>query len=93
MIPVVAAALQRWEEAGFARVNYVTKGYNPWTEHYSAVQADVPDPTDPGTQINTRLIRALKNADVVALSGQALSHCVAHTVRDIACLLYTSRCV
>ena len=83
VIPVVAGALRRWEEAGFKRVDYVTKGHNPWTEHYSAVQADVPDPTDPTTQLNVGLIKTLENADVVALSGQALSHCVANTVRDI----------
>ncbi len=84
VIPVVAGALRRWEEAGFKRVDYVTKGHNPWTEHYSAVQADVPDPADPTTQLNIRLIKTLESADVVALSGQALSHCVANTVRDIA---------
>ena len=84
VMPVVAKALRAWEEAKFARVDYVIKGHNPWTEHYSAVQADVPDPADPGTQINRRLIQVLENADVVALSGQALSHCVANTVRDIA---------
>jgi nicotinamidase-related amidase len=65
-------------------VDYHLKGHNPWTEHYSAVQADVPDPDDPSTQINVRLIQTLEKADVVALSGQALSHCVANTVRDIA---------
>lgn len=79
----VAAALRRWEEH-FARVDYVTKGHNPWTEHYSAIQADVPDPEDPTTQLNTRLIQTLEEADTVLLSGQALSHCVANTVRDIA---------
>lgn len=79
----VAAALRRWEER-FARVDYVTKGHNPWTEHYSAIQADVPDPEDPTTQLNTRLIQTLEEADTVLLSGQALSHCVAYTVRDIA---------
>jgi len=79
----VAAALRRWEE-GFARVDYVTKGHNPWTEHYSAIQADVPDPDDATTQLNTRLIQTLEQADTVLLSGQALSHCVANTVRDIA---------
>ena len=84
VVPVVAETLRAWEEAKFARVDYVIKGHNPWTEHYSAVQADVPDPADPGTQINRRLIQVLENADVVALSGQALSHCVANTVRDIA---------
>lgn len=91
VVPVVAEALRRWEEAGFARVDYVTKGHNPWTEHYSAVRADVPDPDDPGTQLNTRLIQALASADRVAISGQALSHCVANTVRDIADCLPRNR--
>ncbi len=84
VIPVVAAALRHWEEQGFKRVNYVIKGHNPWTEHYSALQADVPDPADPGTQLNLDLLETLKQADLVALSGQALSHCVANTVHDIA---------
>lgn len=34
--------------------------------------------------MNHRLIKTLEQADLVALSGQALSHCVANTVRDIA---------
>jgi len=65
-------------------VDYVTKGSNFWTEHYSAVKADVPDPTDPGTTLNWDLINTLKTADIIALSGEALSHCLANTVRDIA---------
>jgi nicotinamidase/pyrazinamidase len=84
VMPAVAGALRRWEETGFKRVDYLSKGHNPWTEHYSAVRADVPDPGDPTTQLNVALIETLKNADVVALSGQALSHCVANTIRDIA---------
>lgn len=84
VMPVVAGALRRWEEQKLARVDYVFKGQSPWTEHYSAVQADVPDPTDPATQLNRRLIQSLEAADLVVVSGQALSHCVANTVRDIA---------
>ena len=34
--------------------------------------------------MNTRLIERLESADLIVLSGQALSHCVANTVRDIA---------
>ncbi|MBT6047696.1 MAG: hypothetical protein HOG49_12830, partial [Candidatus Scalindua sp.] len=30
------------------------------------------------------LLKLLKDADIIALSGQALSHCVANTVKDIA---------
>ena len=84
VIPVISGALRRWEERQQARVRYHLKGHNPWTEHYSAVQADVPDPDDPSTQVNVQLIQTLEKADIVALSGQALSHCVANTVRDIA---------
>ena len=84
VMPAVAGALRRWEETGFKRVDYLLKGHNPGTEHYSAVQADVPDPTDPSTQLNVGLIKTLENADLVAVSGQALSHCVANTIRDIA---------
>ncbi len=76
-------ALQGWASR-FALVDYVTKGSNPWTEHFSAVQAEVPDPGDPSTQVNTGLIRTLETADVILLAGEASSHCLANTVRDIA---------
>jgi nicotinamidase-related amidase len=84
VMPELREALQQWEQQRFAMVDYVTKGSNPWTEHYSAVCADVPDPADPGTQINTRFIQALMEADIVAIAGEAGSHCLANTVRDVA---------
>ncbi len=81
--PALSDAIHSWE-ARFAMADFVTKGSNPWTEHFSAVQAEVPDPTDPTTQVNTDLIATLEEADVVLLAGEALSHCLANTVRDIA---------
>ena len=83
VIQPIATALAEWEQQ-FANVDYVTKGSNFKTEHYSAVQADVEDPTDPTTQLNMGLIQTLETADVLLLSGQALSHCVNYTVSDIA---------
>jgi nicotinamidase/pyrazinamidase len=77
------AALQEWEKR-FAILDLVTKGSNIMTEHYSAVKAEVPDPEDAGTQINTRLIETLQQADLIAVAGEAGSHCLANTVRDIA---------
>lgn len=65
----------------------ITKGSNYRTEHFSAVQADVPDPNDPSTMLQTgqgSLIHSLLQADLILLCGQALSHCVANTVTDIA---------
>lgn len=82
--PILANALLDWEQREFGMIDYVTKGSNWKTEHYSAVMADVPDAEDPTTGLNVRLIETLQEADIIALSGQALSHCVANTVTDIA---------
>jgi nicotinamidase-related amidase len=82
--PAVARELARWERDSFATVDYVFKGSNPFTEHYSAVQAEVPDPSDPATLPNTRLIESLASAGMIIIAGEALSHCVASTVRDLA---------
>ena len=76
-------SLRRWEAERFALVDYVTKGSNLWTEHFSAVQAEVPDPMDPSTQINAHLMDTLEQADMILLAGEAGSHCLANTVRDI----------
>lgn len=83
VVTPIAEALTEWEDT-FAMVNYAMKGANIWTEHYSAVKADVPDPNDPSTWLNMHLMDSLKQADLIACSGQALSHCVANTLRDIA---------
>lgn len=79
----VNEAVHEWEQTRYAMADFVTKGSNPWTEHFSAVQAEVPDPTDPSTQVNTRFIQTLEQADMILLAGEALSHCTRHTVTDV----------
>lgn len=83
VLPTLQVALRKWQDQ-FAMVDYVTKGSNPFTEHYSVVKADVVDPADPTTDINTSFIQRLQAADEILIAGQALSHCVANSVRDIA---------
>lgn len=84
--PTLFSAFKKWENQEFAMVDYVSKGSNFWTEHYSAVQAEVPDPEDPGTQLNLRegsLINTLQNVDIIGTGGEALSHCWMNTIKDI----------
>jgi nicotinamidase/pyrazinamidase len=83
IVPVLDRALYTWERNEFGRINYIAKGNNPWTEHFSGVAAEVPDPADPSTQMNTQLIQTLEQATKIAVTGEALSHCVANTGRDI----------
>lgn len=80
--PILDALLE-WERKRFGFVDYVTKGSNMFTEHYSAVQAEVPDQKDPTTMLNTKLIETLEKADVVLVCGEAFSHCVKYTLTDI----------
>jgi nicotinamidase-related amidase len=79
----IGEALRAWQNQ-FAMIDFVTKGSNPFTEHYSVVRADVVDPNDPTTDINMSFIRRLQEADQILIAGQALSHCVANSVTDIA---------
>lgn len=80
----VRAAYNRWEDARLGIVNKISKGSNPWTEHYSAVMAEVPDAEDPATQLNRGFIDMLAQADRVYIAGEAGSHCVRATTEHIA---------
>lgn len=77
-------ALINWERKNFATINMVTKGSNPKTEHFSAVKAEVVDPHDSTTHLNTNFINLIMDADEILIAGEALSHCVAWTIEDIA---------
>jgi nicotinamidase-related amidase len=77
-------ALLAWELRNVAYVTKVTKGSNMGCEHFSAVRAEVIDDNDPGTMLNSDLITSLMEADEIVLSGEARSHCLNNTVRDIA---------
>ena len=61
----------------------VLKGRNPMTEQYSALRAEVPRADDPSTQMNENLLaRLLDGPGPLLVAGEALSHCVAATMRD-----------
>lgn len=79
---VLNGALKEYQEV-FGTVKFSFKGSNTFTEHYSAVKADVVDPADPSTNINLGFIDLLTEADEVLFAGEALSHCVANTMRDV----------
>ena len=84
IVPSVAEAIYEWEKDTYSKVSFVTKGSNLFTEHYSAVMADVPCDDDATTKLNTTLIDSLKEADEILITGEALSHCVANSIRDVA---------
>jgi nicotinamidase/pyrazinamidase len=82
VVPTLMAALQRWQET-FATVNFLTKGSNIFTEHYGAIEAEVPDPNDESTQVRTKTVSALAEADIIAWGGLASTHCLAETFKGV----------
>jgi nicotinamidase/pyrazinamidase len=76
--PVILDAVNHWAEKRMKEVTFVWKGQHCMTEMYSALRAEVPvDDT------HTELIRTLTESSRVVVCGQALSHCVNFTVRDL----------
>jgi nicotinamidase/pyrazinamidase len=75
--------IRMWEEKTGKTVTYVRKGENPYTVFYSMFKADIPLKKDRKTELNHELINKLKKYDTLVVSGQALSHCVNHSVRDL----------
>jgi nicotinamidase-related amidase len=81
----ILEALEMYENRPGKIVNYVTKGSNVFTEHYSVFRAEVEDPMDPTTHLNTSLVDVLNgDADEILVAGEAQSHCVASSIRDLA---------
>eukprot|EP01006_Ploeotia_vitrea_P018398 TRINITY_DN49812_c1_g1_i1.p1 TRINITY_DN49812_c1_g1~~TRINITY_DN49812_c1_g1_i1.p1 ORF type:complete len:278 (+),score=4.54 TRINITY_DN49812_c1_g1_i1:36-869(+) len=83
VVPVLNEALQEWCATKKATVNYVLKGTNCLTEMYSAIKADVPMDNDKSTQKDPVLMAELTAAKNLVVCGEAKSHCVNFTLRDI----------
>lgn len=61
----------------------IQKGLYPLSEHFGIFRAQVPDPAVPETQLNASLITDLERFDMVYLMGEAKSHCVANSLKQI----------
>eukprot|EP01038_Epipyxis_sp_PR26KG_P011683 gene11683-15644_t len=83
VVPVINEAVQRWEDISCGSIKYIRKGSNNRTEFYSALSADVKDPNDPSTHFDKKLLAKLETCDKLLICGQASSHCVNHTLRDL----------
>lgn len=81
--PIIGEAVQAWSRQSRKQIQYLMKGSNCLVEMYSAVCAEVPLSEDPSTSLHTDLLAQLNTADLLLICGQARSHCVNFTTRDI----------
>jgi nicotinamidase-related amidase len=88
IFPSLMEVFYEWARKLGKTLGILTKGSNPFCEHYSAVRAERPflggngyEP-DPGTQTNLAWLNMLAQYDNVVFSEQALSHCGRFTNED-----------
>ncbi len=75
-------AIQEWTVKG-KFYQTVAKGTYPFSEHFGAFMAQIPDAQRPETQLNQALIKTLSTYQNVYLSGEARSHCVANSLKQV----------
>lgn len=88
----LADALATWEMTHQRAVRKVLKGEYPLSEHFGVFEADAPDATVPSTLFNTALAgQVSQGVELLLIAGQASSHCVAASYRQLAGYLKDKR--
>jgi nicotinamidase/pyrazinamidase len=81
VVDVVREALDEWSETTGGSIEFVLKGQNLLTEMFSALEAEIP--VSKSNTFNKDLHTSLLASDQLLVCGQAMSHCVNYTLRDI----------
>ena len=90
VVPELNRAIQMWARHRQKTIQYLYKGLNLRTECFSALRSEVEDPLDAkNTSLNRKFLFALDACDKILISGQALSHSVNFTVKDLVQYLST----
>ncbi|GAB4001395.1 hypothetical protein GCM10028807_57600 [Spirosoma daeguense] len=77
------SAIKDWSQQRNKDYIAIQKGLYPLSEHFGIFRAQVPNPDVPDTQLNTSLIDDLNRFETVYLMGEAKSHCVANSLKQI----------
>ena len=79
----ISLAIDKWARETNRNYLSVIKGLNPLTEHFGAFEAQYPRSEDVDTEFNQRLLQHVSDYKNIYIVGEAESHCVANTVKQI----------
>jgi len=79
----ISEAIAWHSAARHTQPTYVVKGRTIRTEFYGIFGAEVPDPDDPESALNGKLLDTVMKHDKVYIAGEAKSHCVLETERQL----------
>ena len=83
LVSPISEAIAWHSAARNTQPTYVVKGRTIRTEYYGIFGAEIPDPDDPESGLNVTLLDAVMKHDRVYVAGEAKSHCVLETERQL----------
>lgn len=83
LMPVLNEAFAFYSAARLSSVVRLIKGTCPQVEHYGIFAPEVEYPGHPNGGINTAVLDAIANHDLVYVAGEAKSHCVLETMKQL----------
>jgi nicotinamidase-related amidase len=83
LAPPLSEAITWHSVARSVLPNYLSKGRTTRTEFYGVFGAEVTDLDDPASALNTAFLDEIMRHDRIYLAGEAKSHCVLETARQI----------
>ncbi|MBR2105315.1 MAG: isochorismatase family protein [Bacteroidales bacterium] len=81
--PSLLSKIFDWMQGTNKRYCVVRKGWYPYTEHFGAFEAEVQYPMVELTLFNSPLARVLSGYSQILIAGEAKSHCVNNTIRQM----------
>jgi nicotinamidase/pyrazinamidase len=83
LVAPISEAMAWHSAARDTQPTYIVKGLTPRTEFYGIFGAEIPDPDVPDSDLNVSLLDAVMRHDKVYIAGEAKSHCVLETERQL----------
>ena len=83
LVAPISEAIAWHSAARNVQPTYVVKGRTIRTEYYGIFGAEIPDPEDPESSLNVTMLDAVMKHDRVYVAGEAKSHCVLETERQV----------
>ena len=77
-------AIERYNAEVYNAAEYIIKSANSFTEQYSVLRADVSMGEKDNICASSRIAHTVAANDIILVAGEALSHCVANSLLDIA---------
>ena len=79
----IMSAVLAWTHLKRRDYKSIVKGTNPLTEHFGVFKAQVYIDNAPETELNKKFLNDLSHFDNIFIAGEARSHCVATSIRQI----------